>query len=424
LEPDQIVAVVRERTADLPQWEALHRRLEDGDPALLRLFRSPLRLSTALQGYDHTSPDELVDLEPEAARGLLWDVFLRSDESFEGASRDQVRGWLTFLARGMDSRGTQEFALSDLAHYAPGRKRDFYSFRRQFALVGFLVVGGLTGALSALPLLVAAHVIRSSVSAWVEVGVGIVVGLLFASTVRFHTTVAPWVASGVPWRSRWKTVRRRAIHSIVVGTLWVGAGTGLLMLGGSDLLVTTAIPFLWLMICAAAVLDDVVKAGRLDTFGRPPDCLRHQGPAALLDASRRVGSRAGVIAGIAIFALPTIATLPVLLIYVRGLPAALFVEDFGLNLAAGAALAPSFAVRTAVVSGLDAWLYFHWLNRRLARRGLLPRNLPGFLDWCAHPSRQWLRATHVYEFRHRELREHLLGRDTHVAGLAGRAERI
>jgi hypothetical protein len=52
-------------------------------------------------------------------------------------------------------------------------------------------------------------------------------------------------------------------------------------------------------------------------------------------------------------------------------------------------------------------LYFNFLRRRLARRGQIPSDLSGFLDWCAAPERGWLRITDVYEFRHRELQEHL-----------------
>jgi hypothetical protein len=57
--------------------------------------------------------------------------------------------------------------------------------------------------------------------------------------------------------------------------------------------------------------------------------------------------------------------------------------------------------------GLDAWLYHHWLRRRLHIRGQLPRHLPEFLSWCAEPARGWLRITDAYEFRHRELLDHL-----------------
>jgi len=57
--------------------------------------------------------------------------------------------------------------------------------------------------------------------------------------------------------------------------------------------------------------------------------------------------------------------------------------------------------------GLDAWLYHHWLRWRLAARRVLPARLPAFLAWCAEDERGWLRISDAYEFRHRELLEHL-----------------
>jgi hypothetical protein len=50
----------------------------------------------------------------------------------------------------------------------------------------------------------------------------------------------------------------------------------------------------------------------------------------------------------------------------------------------------------------------YWLRSRLRAQGLLPRRLPQFLSWCAEPSRGWLRITNAYEFRHRELLDHLV----------------
>ncbi len=39
--------------------------------------------------------------------------------------------------------------------------------------------------------------------------------------------------------------------------------------------------------------------------------------------------------------------------------------------------------------------------------GSLPLHLPAFLEWCACVERRWLRIADAYEFRHRELLEHL-----------------
>ena len=61
----------------------------------------------------------------------------------------------------------------------------------------------------------------------------------------------------------------------------------------------------------------------------------------------------------------------------------------------------------ALSSGLDYWLYYHWLRRRLASQGLLPLHLREFLDWCVSSERGWLRVSDAYEFRHREFFDYL-----------------
>jgi hypothetical protein len=77
-----------------------------------------------------------------------------------------------------------------------------------------------------------------------------------------------------------------------------------------------------------------------------------------------------------------------------GLPSALV---FGL----------AYALAFGLTGGVDAWLYYHWLCRRLARQGSLPQGLQPFLEWCAEPERGWLRLSDACEFRHRELLDHL-----------------
>jgi hypothetical protein len=57
--------------------------------------------------------------------------------------------------------------------------------------------------------------------------------------------------------------------------------------------------------------------------------------------------------------------------------------------------------------GLYVWSYHYWLRYWLQSHGTLPRRLPAFLRWCAEPQRGWLRITDAYEFRHRELLDHL-----------------
>ena len=63
--------------------------------------------------------------------------------------------------------------------------------------------------------------------------------------------------------------------------------------------------------------------------------------------------------------------------------------------------------------------YYHWLRRRLARKGYLPRRLQPFLEWCAAPERAWLRVSDAAEFRHREFLDYLASeQNAHVRDLS------
>jgi hypothetical protein len=57
--------------------------------------------------------------------------------------------------------------------------------------------------------------------------------------------------------------------------------------------------------------------------------------------------------------------------------------------------------------GIRPVLYHWWLRRRLTAEDKLPAELRRFLDWAAKPPREWLRVADGYEFRHRELLDHL-----------------
>jgi hypothetical protein len=109
----------------------------------------------------------------------------------------------------------------------------------------------------------------------------------------------------------------------------------------------------------------------------------------VLVASRNSGLAVGATAGL-------FASLPV------GLA-------FGLTegLSAGLLIGLFFVLVIGLMFGLDAWLYHYWLRWRLRARAFLPARLPTFLEWCARDERGWLRITDAYEFRHRELLEHL-----------------
>lgn len=129
----------------------------------------------------------------------------------------------------------------------------------------------------------------------------------------------------------------------------------------------------------------------------PPQRFARAAPNAVLTASRWNGLLSGLIAASAIgvlFGLPTGLVTGVGVGVVDGL-----VFGLGMGLVIG--------LPHGLNNGLDAWLYHYWLRRRCSTRGVLPARLPTFLEWCAEDERGWLRITNAYEFRHRQLLEHL-----------------
>jgi hypothetical protein len=146
-----------------------------------------------------------------------------------------------------------------------------------------------------------------------------------------------------------------------------------------------------LLVGLAAGLPALVSAGASTVVADPPRRLAGRGTGAVLTATRNAGLIAGLLVGTAL--------------------------DLVVGLGAGwtgggglftAVVALVVGVSAGLVSGLDAWFCYHWLRRRLARKGYLPRRLEPFLEWCALPERGWLRISDAYEFRHRELLDHLV----------------
>jgi Flp pilus assembly protein TadB len=146
---------------------------------------------------------------------------------------------------------------------------------------------------------------------------------------------------------------------------------------------------LWLFV----VLLRMLSAGTELVAAEPPARFAHERPDAVLVASRNSGLAVGATAGL-------FASLPVGLAFglTEGLSAGLLIGLFFVLV---------IGLPIGLMFGLDAWLYHYWLRWRLRARGLLPARLPAFLEWCARDERGWLRITDAYEFRHRELLEHL-----------------
>lgn len=373
LQPDQVGAILKDRTKGRQGWDIIRERYAAGDATLGELFRSPLHLTIALQVYRDQDPSELLELSVGRAQGRLWELLLSNTaEQFKDATPAQVRGWLEFLAAGMTRMVSQRLMLHELYLIDPDPVATLQSFRRIFGLVFGLVVTLLVGLSFGL-------VVGNVFALVAGLGVGLVAGLGGARL----SGAEPTARARVSWRARAhyvigsdKLVAAPAA-ALVAGSA-VGAAQGLV----DGLVVALVVAPVGALLIA---LFEMVSAGTEVVQAEPPARFAHKRPDAVLVASRSSGLAGGLVFGLVI-----------------GL---VFGLVFGLE--AGLIVGLFFGLIVALDSGLDAWLHHHWLRRRLRAQGLLPRRPREFLSWCAEPARGWLRITSSYEFRHRELRDHL-----------------
>lgn len=394
LQPDQIQQRLHEQATRRPRWEAVRDR-QAVDSSLNELFASPLRLAIALQVYRDRDPSDLLNLTLEQARERLWKLLLETNaDTYPGASAGQVHSWLAFLAAGMKRTAHQRLMLHELYRIDPDPTATLRPLLMILGLTAGLVAGLLFGV-GGKPVL------------------GLLVGVAVAWLVaRPHGEVPnlvsapPTTQAHVGWRNRVRAaLRRDMLVLVLVGGGLVGLAFGLA--GGLSAGVSGALGAGWMIAFTGGFAEgtEVVK-------GAPPSRFAHAHPDAVLIASRNSGLINGLIIG-----LP--AGLGILLalepIFDRiGVGGRLFVV-------LGTVL---YALQWALLTGLNAWVYHHWLRWRLRARGLLPARLPALLEWCARDDRGWLRITDAYEFRHRELLEHLAARTAgvHACGASSDAD--
>jgi hypothetical protein len=160
-------------------------------------------------------------------------------------------------------------------------------------------------------------------------------------------------------------------------------------------LVTGLILLLWGVLFDLSLEDSYVVGAVI------PTRFAGRGPGAVLTASRNNGL-ARIVGGALTAGLITGALLWFVVQF--------FVRD-DVALACGIATMAFTGVVVGLDSGLHAWLYHYWLRWRRGRDEVLPKHIPQFLAWCGAVERGWLRTTDAYEFRHRELLDHLAASD-------------
>lgn len=400
LEPDQVASLIGQSAGAGSGWTQVRRRVEAGDPDLLGVFRSPLRLSVALEAY-RDDPADLLSLPAAEIEGRLWDELLgRDDPEFRGAGSERIRAWLSFLATAMAAHRKQRLRLHELPALVPDAETELRRFARRMRVGGrlaFVAAGAVLGSIAYLAL-------RGSEDWFFEGAVGgaglALLGLLFAVAAGERLgRLASWKVSAPAFRSRLRLTRGEfagwAGASLFTGLLY-GIPAGLHEDLRNGLLFFVAFGGIALLGLGAWHVMDAWWDPSTEVADEVPADLAGRGPDAVYLAARDEGIAAGCLGALA------------------GLLCGLFIGVGGglaVAVGTGLVLALGAGVLVGLESGCWAWLYHLWLCRRLARRGLVPRHLKDFLDWCSAPERGWLRASDAYEFRHRGLMEHLAGAD-------------
>lgn len=410
LEHEQVMHILEDRTGSVHAWHSVRTAHANDHPTLVRLFRSPLRLTTALQAYSRADPSELLALDFETAKARLWERLLETHGgSFRGSSGDEAARWLAFLARGLRRTGRQRFVLHELYLMDPLDG----AVERRFRIVlaaGLAAVAALLGILA----------------------VGLAAGLLgacaYGAQIARSFERVPSIRVADSWTDRLARARTKlgpstallaAGGALAGGALAVQAGAtaGLVVAGGA------------LAVYVGVMLMFTLREGIEPLSAGPPENFAGKRLDATLAESRDQGLLLGLICG-AFYGLATglVSTLTSglagALIFAaavalsgifmgsRGVPAIGAVAG---ALAIGEASATVFGglvgcavgLLVALRGGFGAWCYHYWLRLSLSRRSLLPIHLRGFLSWCAGSERGWLRLSDACEFRHRELLEFL-----------------
>lgn len=372
LTPQQVSAVLDKQTSGRPEWNAVRHQVAT-KRSLAQLLQSPLRLAIAVRTYREPQgdPRELFTLNRHDAEAHLWDRLLSGTTGFGRADSADVIKWLRFLATAMKQQGRQRLWLHELYLFAP---TDF-DYERRFAIGIRLTVGLIIALIAGLTFTLTAGLDHGVVA-------GALMGLVASSSIGLTSGLEPSLRMMLPWRIRVRSLRLTNLPTLTALLVGVPPGLllGLTLAWTEGLAIGLGVGFaIWLVIAlvgAVAVGSELAAA---------PGRLAVRGPNAVLTATRNHALAAGLAAGLApglgfgLTAGPHV-----------GLPAGLLV-----------------GLRFSLFFGLFAWLYHHWLRRRLARQGLLPRRLRRFMNCCAKPEQGWLRVSDAYEFRHRELLDHL-----------------
>lgn len=389
LDPGQIVTILKRQAELAGRWQSVLEAIRNGNQAVIDFLRSPLRFGAAMQIYRHRDAREVLELaERPDGQAMLWDRLLSQARTLPtGASPVEVRGWLAFFAASLKSHDRQRFHLHEL--YLYGAPSD----RRLFGRLTTAIVG----------VTIALYALRDGAQVE-DMFFALVIPMYWLITRKSHgEPFSQPVAIRVPLRlyvaelpvalaiAVVAAVAMGVVAMVVVGVIVAIQAAA----GDSEPLIDVVgrtVPFAVMIAVVVALMMAtmvVAQAGQSSVTTEPPKQLGGRDAGAVLSAVGRHGLVSLTVAG-AVGA----AALAI------GAAVGLLYEEL-------LWLVVIFVVLSAWSEGLSAWLYFHWTRWRLARRGRLPFRLQEFLEWASSHQVGWLRFGDGYEFRHRELLDHL-----------------
>lgn len=333
------------------------------DDTLRDLAQSPLMLSIMTLAYNRLPENIALDLSNgQFSRKLLFDVYVermaryRSGESTYAP--DDTMRWLTFLAQQLTQQSRPTFFLEDIQpSWLPADRAAAFGRWSQLLVFGLLSAAAASGALLAMVLFGG----RS--------GLAVLAGGLLAAAVPILTGRF-LIRSRLPWK------RVETVESLVWSWPWAGLGLALGALAGLALGLllaavdrTTAVPWL-VLVPVAAGLEQMVENALLRS-----DVRMRTAPGQGVQLSWQNGRMVGLAVG---------AIVAVLSLVAAGLAqAAGFAGALRASLPWITWAALYLGLGSGLVYGALAARQHRQLQKQLREQGLMPEDLPRFLDYAA-----------------------------------------
>ena len=334
------------------------------------LARSPLLLSVLALTYRDQPATAMAGQTPAQADRQLWADYVQNRLALKRADAptdpQQLRAWLTWLARGMQAHSQQVFYIEYVQPSWLATRGQRWLFR----LLSFLVSGMISGLILGLgAFLIFGLVGGMNVGLVFGLNTGLVFSLIFGLVFGLNRTK---LAETLSWNWRralnWQRIRKYLVGGLVVGGL-AGPGGSL---------------FLGLSVLVIGLLSDMLQVAEIQISTQPNEGIRRS-------------QRSMIIGGLVI-----------------GL-----IFGLGSCLVVGPVVGLGIGLNIGLLQYGGAAVIKHYILRLLLRyRCGAPWNFAAALDQAV--SRNLMtRVGGGYRFYHRLLQEHFAGDDLTVAAILG-----